>query len=221
MKRVFKVTEDGSHTLYIPELDEHYHSKFGAIQEAVHIYINAGLNYCEKKDINVLEAGFGTGLNTFLTYIEAENQNKNINYTSIELYPLEDDITESLNFPEAIEYKKPEVFKAIHNAKWNSSEEISSHFTLRKIQDDLTKHKFEGPYDVVYYDAFAPEVQPELWSPDIFKNIYNSMSEGGILTTYCVKGIVKRAIKACGFEITRLPGPPGKREMLRAIKPVK
>lgn len=221
MKRVFKVTEDGSHTLYMPELDEHYHSKFGAIQEAVHIYINAGLNHCKKENIKVLEAGFGTGLNTFLTYIEGENQQKNINYTSIELYPLEKEITENLNFPKAIEYKLPEVFKAIHEAEWDTSQKISSHFELKKIQDDLTKHEFVGPYDVVYYDAFAPEVQPELWSSEIFQKIYDTMSEGGILTTYCVKGIVKRAIKKCGFEITRLPGPPGKREILRAIKPRK
>lgn len=219
MKRVFKVTEDGSHTLYIPELDEHYHSKFGAIQEALHIYINAGLNFCNKEKINVLEAGFGTGLNTFLTYIEAENQNKVINYTSIELYPLDKEITESLNFPDTIGYEKPQVFKSLHEANWNTPEQISSHFMLKKIQDDLTKHKFQGPYDVVYYDAFAPEVQPELWSSEIFKRIYDAMSPGGILTTYCVKGIVKRAIKECGFEITRLPGPPGKREMLRAVKP--
>lgn len=221
MKRIFKITEDGSHTLYIPELDEHYHSVFGAIQEAVHIYINAGLNHCDKEKINVLEAGFGTGLNTFLTYIEAENQGKQINYNSIELYPLEKDITANLNYAETIGYGKPEIFKALHEAQWNKETEISSHFRLTKIQDDLTTHNFQGPYDVVYYDAFAPEVQPELWSADIFKKIYESMTPGGILTTYCVKGIVKRALKGCGFEIKRLPGPPGKREMLRATKPLK
>ncbi len=221
MKRVFKITKDGSHTLYIPELNEHYHSKYGAIQEAIHIYINAGLNYCEKKDINILEAGFGTGLNTFLTYIETENKNKNINYTSIELYPLDEKTIKNLNFTKTTKYSKPDIFDKIHNAKWNSFEKISSHFTLKKIQDDITKHKFKGIYDVVYYDAFAPEVQPELWSADIFQKIYNSMTEGGILTTYCVKGVVKRAIRECGFIITRIPGPPGKREMLRAIKPFK
>ncbi len=218
MKRIFKITEDGSHTLYIPELDEHYHSVYGAIQEAVHVYINAGLNFCDKKKINIFEAGFGTGLNTFLTYIETEKQGKEINYTSTELYPLEKDIIDNLNYSETIGYNKPDIFKSIHEASWNEETEISSHFKLNKIQTDLTIHKFKGPYDIVYYDAFAPEVQPELWSTDIFKKIYDSLSPGGILTTYCVKGIVKRALLECGFEIKRLPGPPGKREMLRAIK---
>jgi tRNA U34 5-methylaminomethyl-2-thiouridine-forming methyltransferase MnmC len=218
MKRIFKVTEDGSHTLYIPELDEHYHSKFGAIQEAVHVYINAGLNLCNKNKINVLEAGFGTGLNTFLTFIESEKQEKEIDYTSIELYPLEKEITDNLNFSEALNYEDSNIFKSMHDAVWNESTQISSNFKLNKVQADLTTYDFKGPYDVVYYDAFAPEVQPELWDVNIFKKIYDAMNSGGILTTYCVKGIVKRALTECGFKIKRLPGPPGKREMLRAIK---
>lgn len=221
MKRIFKITEDGSHTLYMPELDEHYHSVYGAVQEAIHVYINAGLNYSSRKEINVLEAGFGTGLNTFLTYIEAEKQNKLINYTSVELYPLEKEIVGNLNYSETLNHKDTKVFASLHKAPWNEETKISNQFILNKIQADLTKYYFTGIYDVVYYDAFAPEVQPELWSVDIFKRIYDSMRPGGILTTYCVKGIVKRALLDCGFTIERLPGPPGKREMLRATKPVK
>lgn len=214
-ERVFTTTKDGSQTIYIPELDEHYHSTNGAIQEAEIVYLEAGLDFCKKDNINILEIGFGTGLNAYLTMIKS---NKKISYTSMELYPLTEKEYSSLNHHEIVIGGSKELFFKLHKAKWGEFCNINNNFKLRKINEDITLHKFEKGYDVVYFDAFAPDIQPHLWSEDVFKKIYNSMNTNGVLTTYCVKGIVKRALKACGFRIEKLPGALGKREMLRAIK---
>jgi len=214
-KRIFTTTKDGTQTIYIPELDEHYHSTNGALQEAEIVYLNAGLDYCEKDEINVLEAGFGTGLNAYLTMLTSD---KKINYTSIELYPLSEEEVSNLNHYETINGGNKELFLKLHEAEWGDFSPITDRFSLKKVHDDLTTHSYEGGYDVVYYDAFAPEVQPHLWTAEVFQKIYDAMNTGGVLTTYCVKGIVKRALKSCGFKIEKLPGAAGKREMLRAVK---
>jgi tRNA U34 5-methylaminomethyl-2-thiouridine-forming methyltransferase MnmC len=214
-KRVFTTTKDGSQTLYIPELNEHYHSTNGAIQEAEIVYLNAALNYCKKDKVKVLEIGFGTGLNAYLTMLSSE---KDISYTSMELYPLVHNEYSVLNYHELIKGGSEKLFLKLHETKWGEYSTIRDKFRLRKINEDISLHAFDNGYDVVYFDAFAPDIQPHLWTEKIFKKIYDSMNSEGVLTTYCVKGIVKRALKACGFKIEKLPGALGKREMLRAIK---
>lgn len=214
-------TADGSNTLFVPELDEHYHSVKGALTESQHIFIQMGLNHSQAESPHVLEIGFGTGLNAFLTLLEAEKQQRKVCFTSIERYPLKEDIVQKLGYPEIIAPEKSEKFYALHAAPWNQSVEISPCFTLHKIEGDFTHFDFQSHYDVVYFDAFAPEKQPEMWSQPLFDRLYQQMNPGGILTTYCAKGVVRRMLQAAGFTVERLPGPPGgKREILRANKEI-
>ena len=210
-----KYTEDGSTTLYVPEIDETYHSVHGAIQESMHIFIDAGLNECKEQNINVLEIGFGTGLNAFLTLIEAEKSKKNIVYITLEKYPLSKEITEKLNFPETFNIENKEYFDKIHSCEWNKVQKISSHFSILKIQCDFTQYNDFQEYNLVFFDAFSPEKQPEMWTQDLFEKLYKHCKADGILTTYCAKGAVRRAMTAAGFNVERLPGPLGKREILR------
>lgn len=214
-------TADGSNTLFVPELDEHYHSVKGALTESQHIFIQMGLNHSQAESPHVLEIGFGTGLNAFLTLLEAEKQQRKVCFTSIERYPLKEDIVRKLGYPEIIAPEKSEKFYALHTAPWNQFVEISPCFTLHKIEGDFTHFDFQSHYDVVYFDAFAPEKQPEMWSQPLFDRLYRQMNPGGILTTYCAKGVVRRMLQAAGFTVERLPGPPGgKREILRANKEI-
>lgn len=218
LNRELKITEDGSHTLYVPELNEHYHSTHGAIQEAMHVYIDAGFNYCEKEAIHILEIGFGTGLNCFLSLLEAKKQNRKIVYHSIELYPISKNEINHLNYPSQILNSDASIFEKLHQVEWNQEAKISDCFALTKLQGDLRGYQFPSKYDLVYFDAFAPDIQPSLWTQEIFKNIHKHLNYNAILTTYCTKGIVKQALRASGFKVKRLPGPPGKRQMLRATK---
>lgn len=212
-------TADGSNTLYVPELNEHYHSVKGALTESAHIFIQMGLNHAQAANPRVLEIGFGTGLNAFLTLLEAEKNQRAIHFTSIERFPLSEDIVRKLSYPETIAPEECEKFYALHTAPWNQEVKISPYFTLHKIEGDFTHFSFSEYYDVVYFDAFAPEKQPEMWSQPLFDNLYRQMNPGGILTTYCAKGVVRRMLQAAGFTVERLPGPPGgKREILRATK---
>lgn len=212
-------TADGSNTLYVPELNEHYHSVKGALTESAHIFIQMGLNHAQAVNPRVLEIGFGTGLNAFLTLLEAEKSQRAIHFTSIERFPLSEDIVRELAYPETIAPEECEKFYALHTAPWNQEVKISPYFTLHKIEGDFTHFAFSKCYDVVYFDAFAPEKQPEMWSQPLFDNLYRQMNPGGILTTYCAKGVVRRMLQAAGFTVERLPGPPGgKREILRATK---
>lgn len=214
-------TADGSNTLFVPELDEHYHSVKGALTESQHIFIQMGLNHSQAESPHVLEIGFGTGLNAFLTLLEAEKQSRKVCFTSIERYPLKEDIVRKLGYPEIIAPEKSEKFYALHTVPWNQFVEISPCFTLHKIEGDFTHFDFQSHYDVVYFDAFAPEKQPEMWSQPLFNRLYQQMNPGGILTTYCAKGVVRRMLQAAGFTVERLPGPPGgKREILRASKEI-
>jgi len=213
------LTEDGSTTLFIPELNEHYHSIHGAIQESMHIFIREGYEQIRNFPVCIFEAGFGTGLNAFLTFLVSEKEGRSIHYSAIEKYPLEDHLVRLLNYPEKTDPAKAEVFQAIHNAPWGQDIRISEHFTLHKIKGDLREVQLlDTTYDLVYFDAFGPAVQPELWTEEIFRMIYQSMKEDSCLVTYSVKGSVTRALKAVGFSLEKLPGPPGKREMTRATK---
>lgn len=218
MKRELQETADGSHTLFIPEMDEHYHSVNGAVQESRHVFIEAGLHRQEKKDITVFEVGFGTGLNAYLTLLDAENEERSVDYYSVELYPLDPALVRALNYGDMICPEKKMLFTALHSAAWNEPVKITDHFTLHKIQGDNNSCTLPEDMDLIYFDAFAPDKQPEMWSQEIFDRLYAHTSEGGILTTYCAKGVVRRMMQKAGYSVERIPGPPGKREMLRAIK---
>lgn len=219
MKRIIEQTEDGSATLYVPELDEHYHSVKGARTESQHIFIEKGLNASTARCPHVLEIGFGTGLNALLTLEAAEKRARQVHYTGIELYPLRWEEVEVLR------YSDNPLFRSLHDAPWDTEVKLTPHFTLYKLQADVLaaipsslcyRH---GGYDVVYFDAFAPDKQPEMWGEKLFRELYRHMNKGGVLTTYCAKGAVRRLLQAVGFRVERLPGPPGgKREILRANK---
>ncbi len=212
-----QLTEDGSHTLFIPEMNEHYHSVNGAVTESIHVYIQAGFNQCTKKEVRVLELGFGTGLNALLTCLEAEQKGCMVHYTALEKFPLDDETIQYLNYG-AIHIKASSIYPTLHTCPWGNPEKITPHFSLTKINIDFADYEYTGPFDVVYYDAFAPDKQSEVWTPELFRKIYASMNPGGILTTYCAKGSVRRMMQNAGFKPERIPGPPGKREMLRANK---
>jgi len=219
---ILKTTGDGSFTLYVPDLDEHYHSMNGAVQESQHVYIAVGLshyirtNYTINKglhtEIKVLEFGFGTGLNAYLTALEAEKQKIKIRYVAIEKSPLPQEITSQLNYsPE-----NPLLFQEMHQSGWGIPVSIKPYFILQKLAIDFYAFDFPDRYDVVYYDAFAPDKQPEVWSHKLFNKLFSSMNPGGILTTYCAKGNIRRMMQEAGFTVERIPGAAGKREMLRA-----
>ncbi len=214
-------TADGSHTLYVPHLDEHYHSIHGAIQEALHVFIAMGLHHSTQSSLSILEIGFGTGLNALLTQLEAEKLNKNIYYHSLEGYPLSVDEVKDLNYIQEVKGESVQTkFDALHDAKWEKSIELTTGFTLHKQQVMLQEYEpKEESIDLIYFDAFGPRVQPELWEKSIFDKMFTVLKPNGVLVTYCAKGDVRRTMLASGFEVERLPGPPGKREMLRATKP--
>lgn len=220
MNRIIEKTEDGSATLYVPELNEHYHSVKGARTESRHIFIEMGLKASTVGSPHVLEIGFGTGLNALLTLEAAEEERRHVHYTTIELYPL------AWEEVDALKYSDHPLFKVLHQSPWEVDVEITPHFTLRKVRTDVGTIGGDrllsinrSPFDVVYFDAFAPEKQPELWKEEVFRGIHAAMSAGGILTTYCAKGVVRRMLQAIGFRVERLPGPPGgKREILRGRK---
>jgi tRNA U34 5-methylaminomethyl-2-thiouridine-forming methyltransferase MnmC len=212
-------TADGSYTLYVPELDEHYHSVKGALTESKHIFIDMGLKHSSVTSPHILEIGLGTGLNCVLTLLEAKESQRHVYYTGIERYPLNEEIIRKLNYPSIIGKECEKDYFAIHQAPWEEDVCLSPWFTLHKMEGDFTHYSFEQKYDIIYFDAFAPEKQPEMWEQSLFDNLYQVLNEGGILTTYCAKGVVRRMLQTAGFKVERLPGPPGgKREILRATK---
>ncbi len=216
-----KLTADGSHTLFVPELDEHYHSVNGAIQESTHIFINTGLHHIQKDTIHIFEIGFGTGLNAFLTLTDKYAKEKTIHYTAIEAYPLPLSLTSRLNYAEQYPASDRLLFQRLHEAEWDRSMEITPHFYLKKLKGDLTSFDYsliEEPVDIIYFDAFAPDKQPDMWTQNIFDQMYAITTPQGVLVTYCAKGSVRRMMQQAGYKVERLPGPPGKREMLRATK---
>ena len=217
MNLITKITGDGSHTLFVPELNEHYHSIHGAINESVHVYIEAGLKHIHTSDISVFEIGFGTGLNAYLTLLFAMENKCKINYTAIELFPLDMNIVTGLNYSSCL--KKENVsFLQLHKAQWNKKVIINDYFTMYKIKADLTEYKFFEKASLIYFDAFGPEKQPELWKECILKKVTDILNPDGIFVTYSAKGIIKRILKSLSLKVETIPGPKGKKEMIRAIK---
>ncbi|MEN8788776.1 MAG: tRNA (5-methylaminomethyl-2-thiouridine)(34)-methyltransferase MnmD [Flavobacteriaceae bacterium] len=219
MKRRLVTTADGSHSLRIDAWDEQYHSIHGAVAESQHVFIQKGLREFEQKEIAVLEMGFGTGLNAFMSLIDALKQNKSLHYTAVEAFPLKKSEWELLNYPEvlnATEYST--CFDILHTSPWEVPVDLHQNFQLIKRQTEMSTFTVDESFDLVYFDAFGYRVQPELWTAEVFSNMFRSLKPGGVLVTYAAKGVVRRTMQAVGFGVERLPGPPGKREMLRARK---
>ena len=218
MQRKIISTEDGSHSLYVPELDEHFHSVHGAIQESTHVFIRNGLFKCNKKKVIVLEVGFGTGLNALLTL--ANREDREIHYFSIEKYPLNEQEYGQLNYPDLISGNTKNIFLEMHRCKWNKTQEIASGFKLTKLKADFSDFDFESLplYNLIYFDAFAPGKQPEMWQEMIFMKLARHTLPEGRFVTYCAQGEVRRKLIRCGFNMQRIPGPPGKKEMLTGEK---
>ena len=238
MKRKIITTADGSKTIQIEEWNEQYHSVHGAIQEAKHVYIKLGLLFCfdlkksiresvqcsksianASQNISILEIGFGTGLNAFLTLLQAEDHQININYVGVEAFPISSNEMEALNYPEQLQVlDKSMLFTEMHEIPWENEWRLATYFTLKKqhkIFQDITD---QNQFDLIYFDAFGARVQPELWSESIFQKMFVALNDNGVLVTYAAKGSVRRAMQTVGFNVEKLPGPPGKREMLRARK---
>ena len=223
MKREIIKTGDGSATIYLPEWNEHYHSKHGAVQEALHVFVKKGLHhFIEKRssdEISILEIGFGTGLNALITALEAEKLKISMSYCGVEAYPVSEEEVSALDYSSAFKDEAAsEVFRKIHNAKWEEDVAINSLFRLQKKKMFFSNITSEDDFNLIYFDAFGPRVQPELWEEAIFKKMYAALQKNGVLVTYSAKGSVRRAMQAVGFSVERLEGPPGKREMLRATK---
>lgn len=216
LKREIIVTKDGSHSLLVPELNEQYHSIHGAKQEADHVFLKMGLDFHNKRNLKVFEVGFGTGLNALLTWDYAARNEIHIEYHSIEKYPVLPEEYALLNYGSLIH--KEDWFSQLHQVAWGELNVLDSNFSLQKLQVDLKKDKLPQGFDVIYFDAFAPNKQPNMWTEEIFKKMHEMLNEGGCLVTYCCQGHAKRTMKAAGFTIEKVPGPPGKREMLRATK---
>lgn len=211
-------TADGSHTLYVPELNEHYHSVNGAVQESMTVFINNGFKFCEADPLYVLEIGFGTGLNTLLTAVESCKDSRKVFYSTLEKHPVAPDMINRLNYQAFSGDTGGEIFNKIHSAEWDREQEICNNFILKKIYGDLTCDSLTGRFDLIFFDAFGPDKQPEMWTPVIFNKLTSVMVQGGIFVTYSAKGDVKRSLRANGCKVTLLPGPPGKRHMIRAVK---
>lgn len=211
-------TADGSSTLFSSRFGAHYHSLNGAVTESEHIFIGAGFNELSLKEINILEVGFGTGLNSALTASRSNLKGILVNYSALDLFPLPQNVYELLNYGMVLPAKTADYWRRICDAPWNQNVELFSSFAIRKLNVDFTTWKPDKKFHLVYFDAFAPNDQPEMWQEQQFLKLFNAMYPDGILVTYCVKGIVKKALTNAGFAIERLSGPPGKRHMLRARK---
>jgi len=222
MKRSIITTSDGSTTIQIEEWNEQYHSIHGAVQEAQHVFIKMGLHHfinLHKTDkLRILEMGFGTGLNAFVTAIEARDHSVNIQYEGVEAYPVFEDELSQLNYTTLIAPDQQAMFDEMHAVSWEKLHSITVHFSLKKRQLFFSDIEDLSSFDLIYFDAFGARVQPELWSIAIFKRMFKALKPSGVLVTYAAKGSVRRAMQAVGFEVERLEGPPGKREMLRATK---
>lgn len=220
MERKIVRTADGSKTIQIPEWGEQYHSMHGAVQEAYHVFLHHGLYQFANRGLDLLEMGFGTGLNALITLLEAPSRHLEVRYTSLEAFPIGQGEWEALDYGKSLS-RYPEAeryFEAMHRAAWEEPVSLSPWFTLTKRKMDLHQFRSGPDFDLVYFDAFGARVQPELWTEEVFASMYGVLRQGGSLVTYAAKGSVRRAMQAAGFRTERLPGPPGKREMLRAVK---
>lgn len=219
MKRTLITTADGSTTLQIEDWNEQYHSKHGAIQEAYHVFIKHGLELFKNETISILEIGLGTALNCFITFLEHQKNNQIIHYQGVEAYPITLEEAFSMNYIHRLNAEThASVFKKIHQSPWGGTFNLSSSFSLKKRKHFFNEIDDNQQFNLIYFDAFGARVQPELWEKSIFEKMYNALKPNGILVTYSAKGSVKRAMLEVGFEVEKLPGPPGKREMLRAKK---
>ncbi|MCF6128894.1 tRNA (5-methylaminomethyl-2-thiouridine)(34)-methyltransferase MnmD [Flavobacterium sp. AS60] len=218
MKREIIQTKDGSTTIHLPEWDESYHSKHGAIQEAYHVFIKNGLSLSEGQPIAILEIGFGTGLNCFITYLESKKNNQAIDYVGVEAYPVAMDEAMQMNYPKEINIREINVFKQIHECHWEQKNTLSDKFTLTKRKQFFQDIQDVAAFDLIYFDAFGFRVQPELWSEAIFASMFRALKPNGVLVTYACRTSIKNAMISAGFSVEKLPGAPGKREMLRANK---
>lgn len=221
MKREIIITDDGSTTIRIPDWDENYHSTHGAIQEAKHVFIKNGLDLFRNQDsISILEIGFGTGLNTFITFLETLNKEK-VNYVGVEAYPISEEEIAQMNYVSELEAENyQDVFNKMHSCDWESQQNITENFILTKRKQFFQDIADKEQYDLIYFDAFGFPLQPELWSETIFKKMYEALLPKGTLVTYACRSSIKNAMLTVGFSIEKLPGAPGKREMLRATKNV-
>ncbi|MGB5205303.1 tRNA (5-methylaminomethyl-2-thiouridine)(34)-methyltransferase MnmD [Eudoraea sp.] len=219
MIRKIITTGDGSKTIQIEDWNEQYHSIHGAVNEAYHVFIDKGFSYLTNEAISILEIGFGTGLNALITLIEAEKSNRQVDYTGIEAYPITNEEISQLDYIETLKADAfREAFFEMHKSAWGGKIGLTPYFSFNKQKKDFQEISDRNLYDLIYFDAFGARVQPELWTEIIFDKMYNALTENGILVTYSAKGSVRRAMQAVGFVVERLPGPPGKREMLRALK---
>ncbi|WP_026809464.1 tRNA (5-methylaminomethyl-2-thiouridine)(34)-methyltransferase MnmD [Arenibacter latericius] len=219
MKRRIITTADGSKTIQIEDWNEQYHSTHGAIQEAYHVFIKNGLSLFKNQDLSILEIGFGTGLNSFITFLEADKYGLKIYYNGVEAFPVQKKELTQLDYSKALKADQFEQqFLKMHQIPWEAPHDITDNFCLLKQKMDFRDIAESEKYNLIYFDAFGSRVQPELWTEDIFRAMYNTLKINGVLVTYAAKGSVRRAMQTVGFTVERLPGPPGKREMLRAKK---
>jgi tRNA U34 5-methylaminomethyl-2-thiouridine-forming methyltransferase MnmC len=216
------VTDDGSHSISVTELNVNYHSVHGAIRESRHVFIEAGLHHLNSsadQPVRIFEVGFGTGLNALLTLIESERFQQNICYETIEMFPLTSDEVKQLNYCEMLDRKDLRlIFEQFHTCEWEKEISIKSNFILKKTKTNLLTFQSSGCFELIFFDAFDPNAQPELWTPEIFKKMFSILKQNGVLVTYSSKGDVRRAMQAAGFRIEKIPGPPGKREIVRATR---
>ncbi len=222
MERKLLLTDDGSHTILVPGTDITFHSRYGAIQESVHVFIEAGLKYIMNVTpgpLRIFEMGFGTGLNALLTSLEVFDEQRPVTYKSIDAFPLEPVLMQQLNHASLINDNSAQVFDTrIREASWNQQVQINEYFTLEKVETTLEQAVIDTTYHLVYFDAFSPTDQPELWSFESFRKIFDMLLPGGVLTTYCSRSAVRRTMSEAGFKVEKIPGPRGKREMVRAHK---
>lgn len=217
MRKIFLKTGDGSTTIQIPEWNEQYHSTHGALTEALYVFIEKGFHYQNNSNLKILEMGFGTGLNALLTKLEAEKNHKKVDFTTIEAFPLAVEEIEKLNYPALLNIF-PKTFIELHVLPWEERHQISPNFSLKKRKCQFSEVNNKEEFNLIYFDAFGIRVQPELWTEEIFKKMYDSLQPDGVLVTYASNGHARRAMQTVGFLVERLPGPPGKKQMMRAIK---
>ncbi len=218
MNRTLRLTEDGSHTVFLHDLDESFHSIHGALQESEYVYINQGFNHVKKSPLRILEIGLGTGLNLLLALRECEKLGIRCQYHAVDKYPLDPCEFENLNYEEVVPGISMGILQKIHSTPWDKELELTQDFKLYKELADFRNMKPEGEFDLVFFDAFAPDKQPELWSTEVFLIIASVTKSGSVLATYSAKGSVRRSLISCGFKVTKVPGPPGKFEMVRAVR---
>lgn len=215
------ITDDGSHSMFSEKHGVSYHSKYGAIQETEHVFINAAFRHkLPTASLSILDIGFGTGLNAYMTLLASKKEKVKISYRAIEAYPISKEEVLQLNYPELLNQPSP-LFHKLHHSNWDQDHIISDYFIFQKNQKRFEDLDFNNQFDIIYFDAFAPNAQPELWEESILQSMYDALKSNGVLTTYCAKGVVKRTLKKVGFTIEAIPGPPRKREMTRAIKEVR